>query len=516
MIVLVHNNKEVVKLYSRDKGTQIDYNPKKALANILYDTANRFPDELLIWVHQDFKDAVNFDNLDAIFHHKLIMTSYAVNEHYSIPEQIGYVEQKPYTNVCRDVSFPTWLMSTDIGGIYAETLNTIKSVKEYRDFGLSLCSFAKQAMPKGLFCYSEPSLLVGQKERISKDKKLAIFSLFKFVRQHYKFIWIINLFMCFVIFENRLPLMSFLRSLIYKRIIPKIDLKNIHVKSKREEKLKREIDVVIPTLGRKECLNNVLKDLANQTIQAINVIIVEQNSNPYATTELDYLIDKNWPFKIKHQFTHQIGACNARNIALNLVESDWCFLADDDIRFDKNLIENAFVIIDKYGVQVINVLCLQPKEKQAYFLTAQTDIFGSGSSILDSSLFNKISFDKAFEFGFGEDSDFGMQIRKQGVDVIFTPDIKITHLKASSGGFRNKVKQPWGQETIQPKPSPTMMLFFRKHLNKYQLSGYKYTLFVKFYGKQNTKNPLRYIKTMERQWRYSIYWSSFLIKENNA
>jgi hypothetical protein len=54
------------------------------------------------------------------------------------------------------------------------------------------------------------------------------------------------------------------------------------------------------------------------------------------------LINQTWPFNIRHKFTHQTGACNARNLALSHVESEWVFFNDDDNKFSCDLIEIFF------------------------------------------------------------------------------------------------------------------------------------------------------------------------------
>ena len=35
-----------------------------------------------------------------------------------------------------------------------------------------------------------------------------------------------------------------------------------------------------------------------------------------------------------------------------------------------------------------------------------------------------------YEFGFGEDIDFGMQLRNNGIDIIYLPYPEIIHIKA--------------------------------------------------------------------------------------
>ncbi len=201
---------------------------------------------------------------------------------------------------------------------------------------------------------------------------------------------------------------------------------------------------------------------------------------------------------------------------MNLVESEWTFFGDDDIRFNSSLLEDALKSIDKYGVKAINTICLQPNEKQTYFKTSQTPIFGSGTSVVKSDLFKSISFNESYEFGFGEDSDFGMQIRNNGEDVVFISDILITHLKAPIGGYRMRHKNLWDDQEYEPKPSPTIMLFNQKYLTANQNLGYKMLLFIKFYKQQSIKNPFRYISVMKKRWNSSIYWSKKLSSKYNA
>ncbi|MBP0904535.1 glycosyltransferase family 2 protein [Mariniflexile gromovii] len=504
-------------LYSATSGNAIDFDAQKPIGILLFELAKNHPESLLIWVHQDYKDHINLDAIKSIFHHKLIMASFPVSGKYIIPEQVGYVEQKPYTNVSHAVTYPTWLMSSDIGGIYAETLQNIKCehAKE-KNFDYLLCSLAKQAMPKGLFCYSNPNLLLHKEALKVKNTEVSTFQLFKFVKQHYKAVWIFNLLFCYLFFEKKLQLLPFFRSLFYKRLHADIDFSFMEVSSNIEAHIQENVDVIIPTLGRKACLYDVLKDLSNQTILPKNVIIVEQNPIKDAVSELDYLSNQTWPFTIKHHFIHQTGACNARNLALSKVTSEWVLLGDDDNRFDSDLIEKFFKRIKDFQCSVLTTVYLQPHESAKYFFVSQTDIFGSGNTLLKSSLLEQVTFDTAFEFGYGEDSDFGMQLRKTGNDVIFFPDIKIIHLKAPIGGFRTKVKQLWEEDAIQPKPSPTIMLFAKKHYNAFQLSGYKYNLFVKFYKKQHIKNPYKYLKMMQMQWGRSVFWSEQLKGKQHA
>ena len=253
-----------------------------------------------------------------------------------------------------------------------------------------------------------------------------------------------------------------------------------------------------------------LKDLAQQTHLPVNVIIVEQNPQPDSVSDLDFLMNQTWPFVIKHVFTHQSGACNARNLALSHVESEWVFLNDDDNKFDANLIEKVFEKVEQYGSKIITTAYLQENEMQDYILIHQSGIFGSGNSFVKASCLADVSFDIALEFGYGEDTDFGMQLRNKGFDVIYFPDLKITHLKAPMGGFRIKVKRLWENEKMQPKPSPTIMYVFLKHYTQEQLLSYKLVSFFKILKKESVRNYLVFFREFEKKWKLSLYWAHHL------
>jgi len=118
-----------------------------------------------------------------------------------------------------------------------------------------------------------------------------------------------------------------------------------------------------------------------------------------------------------------------------------------------------------------------------------------------------------YEFGFGEDGDFGRQLRNHGVDVLYFPEPEILHLKAPMGGFRTKPILAWHSDPVQPKPSPTVMLYQILHQTKEQISGYKTILFFKYYKHQKIKNPVKYYINFQKQWKRSVFWANELNKK---
>lgn len=505
MIIIIHHNNKPISVVKN--ATTLDFDSGE-LSSLLFEISKAYPSELIIWCHKDLEKSLNFECFPEIFHHSLIMASFSTSKSFVISDEIGYVDQSPFININYHVNYPTWKMSSDIGGVSAQILRLVANkVKKDSNFEYFLNSLAKNTMASGLLCYSEPKLLkIGYS--ILPKKKNSKFILFKFVKQHYKNRWLLLLSLNYMLYEKKLIIFFLLRILFFKSRTSKIDFKNIEIKS--EENNFSEIDVIIPTIGRKKYLYDVLKDLNEQSILPKNVIIVEQNPNKNSSSELDYLKNESWKFTIKHTFTHQTGACNARNIALQKVTSDWVFFADDDIRIKSNFIKKTFNITRKLKTDAITVSCLLESEAEKYTFPFQWSTFGSGCSIVKISNVKTCIFDMAFEYGFGEDADFGMQLRNHGVDIIYTPSIKILHLKAPVGGFRTKFVHQWEKELIQPKPSPTVMLFNKKYNSEKQLLGYKTLLFFKFYKRQKIKNPFKYLRLMQKRWRISEDWSKTL------
>ncbi len=474
--------------------------------------AESYPQDWLIWCRKDVAPNLNIANLEEIFHHHKMMASYTMAKQFYIPAAIGYVEESPFINVNKKVSYPTWLMSSEVGGIHASVLLKMgKAIKQETNLDYFLNSAAKLGMRTGLFCYSEPRLLLTLTQGGDEKPTANTFTLFRFVKQHYKKRWLVLLLLNLIIYEKRFPIGAFCNALFFKsRKKSKLDLETIAVQSHLKTVVKKTIDVIIPTIGRKKYLYDVLKDLGQQTHLPQKVIIVEQNPHPESVSELDYLTTESWPFSIQHIFTHQAGACNARNLALAEVESEWVFMADDDIRFKFNFFENVIDKVEKYGLTALTTSCLQPNEIQHYNTIHQSGIFGSGNSFVKTTCLSAVSFDKALEFGYGEDTDFGLQLRNQGQDIIYFPDLKITHLKAPMGGFRIATPKKWESESIQPKPSPTILYVLQKHYTIQQLKSYKLVLFLKLLKHESLSNYITFYKLFKQKWARSIYWANKL------
>ncbi|MFV8440699.1 glycosyltransferase family 2 protein [Flavobacterium sp. LB2P44] len=514
MIIVYHFDDKITEVVSLEN-QKIKFDCTGTISAGLIRLADAFSDEKIVWCHSTYKEHLAVENIDTLLHHNKMMLSFRPKINNFFEDYIGYVEESLFINVNKKVSYPTWQMSSYVGVIHASVLNAINDkIVCDPDFDYYLNSMAKLCMPLGLLCYSEPHLL---KSVETNDSPLiaSSFTLFRFVKQHYKTRWVFLLALNLFLYERKILFYPFISALFSKRRINnKINLDGIVVQSSRAIIGTGTIDVIIPTIGRSSYLYDVLKDFSKQSVLPDKIIVVEQNPEPFSKTELDYIETENWPFEIRHVFTHQAGACSARNLALNQTTSEWVFLADDDNRFDSDLFKDIFKKIKRYGCNVVTTAYPQKGEGKLHRKVVQWSTFGAGNSFLKRIILQNVKFDLAFEFGYGEDSDFGMQLRNQGHDVLFLPEPSIMHLKAPVGGFRTKPQLRWYNETIQPKPSPTIMLYLISYKTKQQTLGYKTTLFFKYYKHQNIRNPFNYLKIFKKQWNQSVYWANELKKES--
>jgi glycosyltransferase involved in cell wall biosynthesis len=491
---------------------QIPFDSRDSIAVVLSKLAQEFSTECIVWCNSIFKCDLQSAVINSEFHHDKMMLSYNPNNIDFLGEDLGYIEESLYLNIDRNISYPTWRMSSAVGVLHASVLLELenKIVKD-ANFDYYLNSLAKLCMPLGLLCYSEPKLLNGL--RVKVPNKTNFFTLFRFTKQHYKVAWVFLLFLNLVQYERKFPIFQFVYAFFFKRRKAMgIDLQAVQVKSSKKVVSQGTVDVLIPTIGRKSYLYDFLVDLKQQTVLPTSVIIVEQNPELGSNSELAYLKDQSWPFEIKHTFIHQTGACNARNIALNQITSEWVFFADDDIRIGPNFIEDTLKQIVSYGVHAVSIQSHQPNENPITSAVHQWPYFGGGSSFVASYSIRGSTFSIKYEFGFGEDNDFGVQLRSKGSDILYFPKPHILHLKAPIGGFRTKRAFKWQEASIQPKPSPTVMLYLIKNCSKEQLNSYKTTLFFKYYKVQKIRNLYRYYINFIKQWNQSTYWANELKK----
>jgi glycosyltransferase involved in cell wall biosynthesis len=461
-------------------------------------------------------DFIDYGLLHDSLVHKYYMVSSGLHWAPVLHAHIGFVDHSFNQVISPTHKFPTWQMSTKVGAIHAEVLNRVKDhIDPDQEFAYFLNSIAKLLKPKGLFTYHIPQVLhTSSQDRITPEPTVTLEYLHKFVAEHFKKGWLFFLVTCMVKFKKEYAISLVIKNTFKTKKVLEIELDDLQLVESKIGNLDvntTSIDVIIPTLGRKTYLHQVLIDFKGQTKLPDKIIIVEQNPDIQSVSELDYLTNDEWPFEIVHKFIHQTGACNARNVALDQITAPYVFLFDDDARLDPTTVERGLTVMFENKFDCINFSYLQANETENETIFRQWETFGSGCAIIPYYKITYLRFDMIFEHGYGEDADFGMQLRMNGLDIIYTPNLRILHLKAPTGGFRSINKFPWSNDRIQPKPSPQIMCYKLKHATSQQLLGYKLLLFINFYKKQKDRNPFSYYRNFNKSWRSSLFYAKELM-----
>lgn len=508
MIQLVHDSKKTLSVTRNGIPVTVGH---IVIIDAIIELCGKYPKDIIVWCRKGYEDKIDSTYIKTHLSKNTIISTDDGNG-YPLMQYIGYMGASPFIKINRHVRYPTWQMSDMAGAAHAETLiRYAVSVPANSSFSYFLNSLSKLYITLGLFCYSDPFILIDGDKNRSQNISFNSYAVFRFIKQHYGTKGIVLLMFCTLIYQGRWLVIPFLYSLFYKRRSShSIQQTNYSC----ETDYLPEIDVIIPTIGRKKYLINVLHDLNNQTHIPKNVIVVEQNPLAGSQSELDDVVNIKWNFRLVHIFTNQAGACNARNTALRHVTSEWVFLNDDDNVIPADTIEKALKYSAALQADCVTTAYPQQGENIKSKYIHQSAIFGSGNTFLKSKHLNKVKFDMRYEFGYGEDNDFGMQLRNNGVDIYMIPQVVITHLKAPVGGFRYKPVLAWDNEDIQPKPSPTIMVFKLLHETIEQQNAFKLISLFTYYRGSN-KNIISYLYQFNKKWQSSMKWGTYLIAKNN-
>ena len=509
MIIITHIKGEYVVKAHDSNNKDIDVlntNPTQALLEL----GKRFPNKWIVWCEDNLTNHVDLSKIKNTLHHNRMMIS-DLSLQNPVPLDIHYVEESPFLKVVQDILYPTWQMSSTVGAIHGSVLFQLQAqIKGNVNLDYALNVIARSCQSKGLLCYHVPLFNKVPDNNIDYSTG---FNPYEFVAKTFRKQWVVFLFLCQVIFEKRFPLFSLIKGLLTSKVAINLKIKEIAIKSTKTFSQEPSVDVIIPTMGRASYLYDVLKDFTKQTVLPQKIIIVEQNADTIASTELEYLTTESWPFKIIHHFIHKTGACNARNIALAETDAMWTFFADDDNRFESDVIEKSLNILEEYGMHVLTTSYLQKGENKVFTIPKQWSTFGSGNSFVKGTLSRKISFNTSYEHGYGEDADYGMQLRNEGADILYHPEVDLLHLKAPIGGFRKKMTQPWKSEELMPKPSPTVMLYRLKHSTSTQLKGYKLRLFLRQLNQKKPLHLFRFVEHFKKCWNNAVKWAKVIDKK---
>ncbi|MDL2143368.1 glycosyltransferase family 2 protein [Flavobacterium tructae] len=266
------------------------------------------------------------------------------------------------------------------------------------------------------------------------------------------------------------------------------------------------VSYIIPTMMRQKFALQLIEDLANQTYQVSQVIVID--ATPEDQRKEGVYQEKEYPFELITKWQTTKGSCRARNEAIELCTGDYIVFGDDDIRIQPYFIENHIRILQTYNANASDGLDVRADNQEQDLTDLQDKLrkienkrwkvgvshtFNNANTCVKAEYVRKlVGNDVNFDGGYGEDTDFGMSLVKQGVVLISNPFSVNLHLKPPTGGYRfwgtqakilgkKRKAQPWELgvpvKRIKPVPSPTIMYGIVKHFTPQQMIEYKYKHF---------------------------------------
>lgn len=197
------------------------------------------------------------------------------------------------------------------------------------------------------------------------------------------------------------------------------------------------VTILIPTLDRYPHLFNLLDQLRMQTVEPLEIIVVDQ------TAAGDY--DPTWPARfadlpLRVIRREQPGQCSSRNAGLALARGETILFLDDDDEVAPDLIARHLAFLGRFAV---DASCGVAEEAGAgllppeFGLIRDSDVFPTNNTLLRAAaLAGSGPFDLAYERGERADHDLGMRLYLSGAALALNPAARVLHLHAPRGGLR--------------------------------------------------------------------------------
>ncbi len=214
-----------------------------------------------------------------------------------------------------------------------------------------------------------------------------------------------------------------------------------------------KISIIIPSRNRSKYIYELIHDIREQSIEAFEVIIVDQSEIPY---ELDQGTD------LIHILDNGMGPCRARNLGIERARGDIIVFLDDDIRIEYDFLkELCSPIINGNHIAVCGANCNYlgeyPKSEWKIWkkdtpwwidaLTANPNTIGRGVTLsfpTGCAAISKIVLDEVGNFdlffdpnGAGEDREMALRIYTHGYPIFYNGKAYIKHFGAQEGGRRS-------------------------------------------------------------------------------
>jgi Predicted glycosyltransferases len=167
----------------------------------------------------------------------------------------------------------------------------------------------------------------------------------------------------------------------------------------------------------------------------------------------------------------------ARNKAIELSDSDYLLLFDDDSRVELDWIRNHIKCLDFFDADIssgTSISLVGDKVPDNYSFFKYSEQLDTGNVLIKRDVFKAIGlFDRQYEKQRMGDGEYGLRAFLFGFKNISNPYAQRLHLKVGTGGLRQMGS--WDgfrpKKWFSPRPIPSVLYQFRKYY------GNKMTIF---------------------------------------
>jgi len=333
--------------------------------------------------------------------------------------------------------------------------------ENYSNSILSHWDASYQALMRGVITQIRNNIQTEHIELIPAD-------IYRFIRKYHKKIWLY-----FTFFQRLLTLYNPVNEFIglwQTRGVKNINLFHRYYDYKDYPDFDSQliksnilITIIIPTYNRYEPLNNLLKDLEEQTYTNFEVILIDQ-SNHFCK---EFYKKFNFNYHLIRQ--EKPALWRARNRGIKSAQSEYILFLDDDSRIAPDWILEHLKCLDYFQVDIssgVSKSLIGAKIPENYFFFRWGDQLDTGNVLIKKEVFKKCGlFDEQFEKMRMGDGEFGVRAYLNGFKNISNPKASREHLKSAKGGLRDMGHWDAFRPTniFSPRPVPSALYLYRKY-----------------------------------------------------
>lgn len=117
--------------------------------------------------------------------------------------------------------------------------------------------------------------------------------------------------------------------------------------------LRPKVTVIIPTYNRAHVIERPLKSLLNQTIDNVEIVVVDDGSSDDTDKILENYMDRLT--LVKHETNK--GVCAAKNTGLDHIHGEWFTILDSDDEITPDALETLLAVPEKVDPSINAVTC---------------------------------------------------------------------------------------------------------------------------------------------------------------